>query len=139
MNFADLFQYLYLCVPIFSQIGYIPQFVSLFKAEDASMSFSVQAFTVWMFNAFVSFGYGVFFLQDFMLSLTMGAVTLSNAALISMALFNRFYGRGLYYLLFDKAESPDAGVYSCPPESAFAAPVVEGSVMGSPNFDRTAR
>lgn len=84
----DLFIYLYPLVTINSILAYLPQWMTLYKADDLE-SFSISSWVMWIVGSAISLGYGVFHLQDMMFCITTGVGLLFMIGIVSTVLYKR--------------------------------------------------
>lgn len=91
----NLFVWMYPMVTIISIVAYIPQIKALITTKSDCREFSLSSWYLWIFSSFLSLGYGILHLKDFMFCLTTFASLVLMAAVVGLVLFRRYEWKSL--------------------------------------------
>lgn len=95
------FLYTYPLVGIISLCAFIPQITALIKSTTSPANVSIKSWFLWTVTSIISFGYGVYILQDFMFCMMMGVTMVLNTVVISLILYKRYVVFGHCRNIFD--------------------------------------
>lgn len=85
-----LFSGLYSLVALFTVIAYLPQIVSLLRADTPVAGMSVSTWILWTLSGAVSFGYGVFCLDDMRFCVVTGSGLALMLVVTALLIHNRY-------------------------------------------------
>lgn len=95
------FLYTYPLVGLISLAAFIPQISALIKSTTSSANVSVKSWFLWTVTSVVSFGYGVYVLNDIMFCIMMGVTMFLNMIVISLIIYKRYVVFGYCRNVFD--------------------------------------
>jgi uncharacterized protein with PQ loop repeat len=86
----NIFMLMYPIVGIISVSAFVPQIISLLKAISPPVNVSIKSWLLWSIGAFISLGYGFFFLEDVMFTVTAITNFTLNLFVLSLLIHRRF-------------------------------------------------
>ncbi|MBK66678.1 MAG: hypothetical protein CMP22_00935 [Rickettsiales bacterium] len=89
---ADIFVFLYPVVVLISIAGYLPQIKSLITATSEPDNISIHSWYIWGLSAFLTLGYGLSHLNDFMFNLT-AAINFGFVAFTTILIYYNMHFR----------------------------------------------
>lgn len=87
----NVFVFLYPVVVVISIVGYIPQIKSLITAKTCPDNISIHSWYIWTLSTFLTLGYGVTHIYDFMFNLAAGVNFVLVAATTALIYYNMNY------------------------------------------------
>ena len=89
MTETDFFTMLYPIVPLIGIMGFLPQIITLLKADRVPASISLSTWSIWTLTWLISFGYATFALQDILFATTCGLNLIGHFAIIGLTVYKR--------------------------------------------------
>jgi uncharacterized protein with PQ loop repeat len=85
-----VFMMMYPMVGLISLFAFIPQIISLIKAVTPPVNVSIRSWLLWTIGAFISLGYGYFYLEDLMYIVTCGMNFALDLLVVLLLIHRRF-------------------------------------------------